>query len=92
MRCHHCGRGVADTVHTRSSYRVDYYVLYGGEVEPMTLPHSDAGAPPIIALKLLRPNEIVTCVNCYQQPGVREEREALFRPELGLGLAPGEAS
>lgn len=89
LRCHHCGREVAETVHTRSSYRVDYYVLHTGDVEPMTLVRSDDVAPLVTFLKLLRPSEVVTCVDCYRQPQVREERELLFRPELA---APQEAA
>ena len=85
-RCHHCGREVTETVHTRLSYRVDYYALHTGEVEPMLLPRSDDAARAISALKLLRATEIVTCADCYRQPRVRRERDALFRPELEAAL------
>ncbi len=73
---------MAETVHTRSSYRVDYYALHTGEVEPMTQPRTDEAAPLITFLKLLRASEVITCVECYQQPRVRHERDMLFRPEL----------
>jgi len=92
LRCHHCGREVGETVHTRSLYRVDYYALHTGEVEPITLPRTDESAPPITALKLLNANQIVTCTDCYRQPGVRQERESLFRPELTAAIEQDAAS
>ncbi len=73
---------MAETVHTRSSYRVDYYALHTGEVEPMTLPRTDEAAPLVTFLKLLRASEVITCAECYRQPRVRHERDMLFRPEL----------
>lgn len=78
--CRHCGREVGETLHTRSSYRVDYYGLHTGAVEPVTLSHGD-DAPPVTVLKLLTANEIVTCADCYREPRVRAQREVLFRPE-----------
>src|SRR3972149_6623044 len=82
LRCHHCGREVSETTHTRSSYRVDYYLLHTGEVEPMTIQRTDDPAGAITVLKLLRAITLVTCADCYRQPQVQEERELLFRPEL----------
>jgi hypothetical protein len=81
-RCNHCGREVAETVHTRSAYRVDYYALHTGEVEPTTMPSRDDASQVITVLKLLRPSDIVTCADCYRQPSIRNARELLFRPEL----------
>src|SRR5262245_42605851 len=81
LRCNHCGREVTETVHTRSSYRVDYYALHTGEVEPVTLPRADETAPLVTVFKLLRASEVVTCAECYRRPDVRAEREILFRPE-----------
>jgi hypothetical protein len=82
LRCTHCGREVGETVHTRSSYRVDYYALHTGEVEPMTLTRTADTTPLVTFLKLLRANEVVTCSECYRRPQIRQERELLFRPEL----------
>jgi DNA-directed RNA polymerase subunit RPC12/RpoP len=81
LRCAHCGREVAETMHTRSSYRVDYYALHTGAVEPVTLSRGE-DAPPMTVLKLLSANEVFTCADCYRQPRIRQERELLFRPEL----------
>jgi hypothetical protein len=82
LRCSHCGREVAGTVHTRSAYRVDYYALHTGEVEPVTLQRQDESMPLVTVLRLVRPLEVVTCVDCYAAPAIRAARERLFRPEL----------
>lgn len=80
-RCHNCGRPVDETVHTRSTYRVGFYALHTGEVEPVRVARPDDGAT-ITVLRLVRPFEVLTCADCYRQPSVRAERERLFRPEL----------
>ena len=82
LRCNHCGREVRETAHTRSSYRVDYYALHTGEVEPVVLGRGDDADAVTTVLRILRPYEVFTCVDCYAQPRVRSEREHLFRPEL----------
>ena len=87
LRCAHCGREVAETVHTRSAYRVDYYALHTGEVEPTTMPGGDDASQLVTVLKLLRANDIFTCADCYRQPAVRQARELLFRPELAAARA-----
>ncbi|MFQ5665081.1 MAG: hypothetical protein ACE5I7_01490 [Candidatus Binatia bacterium] len=84
LRCHHCGREVAETMHTRSSYRVDYYALHTGEVEAATMVRGD-DAQAVSVLKLLRVTDFVTCADCYRRPEIRSERELLFRPERVLG-------
>jgi hypothetical protein len=80
-RCTHCGRGVTETVHTRTWYRVDYYALHTGTTEPVTIMRHDEMLAPVTVLKLLEPSEVVTCAECYRDPHVRAERELLFRPE-----------
>ncbi len=82
LHCNHCGRPVAETVHTRSSYDVDYYVLHTGMVEPMTIQRADEPYGAVTVLKLTAPRTVVTCADCYHQPAIQEERELLFRPEL----------
>ena len=79
-RCDHCGRAVNETIHTRSSYRVDYYELHTGPVETATLRHGEDG-PVQIYQRLLVAVRVVTCNDCYQNPAVQEERERRFRPE-----------
>lgn len=80
LRCRQCGRGVNETMHTRSACRVDYYSLHTGDAEPVTMTRDDD--TPITVLRVVRPVEIVTCVDCYRRPTVREARELLFRPEM----------
>ena len=80
LRCHHCGRAVAETTHLRTSYRVDHYTLYTGEVEPVTRIREDTDET-VTVLKLVRPIVITTCADCYARPEIRAERDCLFRPE-----------
>jgi hypothetical protein len=83
LRCTHCGRTVHETLHTRESWSVDYYLLTTGEGEMTTIAGDDAVAP-ISFLKLLTHEEVVTCQDCYRLPEIREQRELRFRPERGL--------
>lgn len=82
-RCHHCGRVVRETRHTRTSYRVDYYSMHTGPVELSTLSRHDSEET-FTYLKLLHTVEIFTCAECYHDPEIREECERLFRPELTM--------
>ena len=79
--CNHCGRRVHETVHTRTSYRVDYYELHTGPVEPALLRHGEDG-PVRVYQRLLAPELVITCVDCYLDPAIQEERERRFRQEL----------
>lgn len=87
LRCAHCGRQVAETRHSRTSYRVDYYSLHTGEVEPVTLIIEDEGLP-MTFQKLVRAVDVITCVDCYRAPAVQGERERRFRPERLGGDSP----
>ena len=69
-------------MHTRSTYRVDYYTLHTGDVEPTTMARSDDPSDVVTVMRLVRAFEISTCVDCYRQAPVRRERELLFRTEL----------
>ena len=69
-------------MHTQSSYRVDYYTLHTGDVEPTTMARSDDPSDVVAVMRLVRACEIFTCVDCYGQAPVRRERELLFRTEL----------
>ncbi|MBP1687582.1 MAG: hypothetical protein H6Q33_3725 [Deltaproteobacteria bacterium] len=92
LHCNHCGRQVGETVHTRSSYAVDYYVLHTGAVEPMTIQRADEPYGRITVLKLIEPRTVVTCADCYRQPTIQEERDLLFRPELSSADEPEAAT
>lgn len=73
---------MAETTHTRSAYRVDYYMLHTGDVEATTMARSDDPNDVVTVMRLVRAVEIFTCVDCYRRPPVRRERERLFRSEL----------
>ena len=87
-RCHHCGGEVAETVHTRTTYRVGYYSLHTGDVEPVELIREDEPGTVITVLRLIRPYDVFTCAHCYRDPDVRGARERLFRPELDAAAQP----
>ena len=80
-RCHHCGREVDETKHTRTSYRVDYYEVHGGEVEPVAMRKSEDADEVVIVFRLIAPTEAYTCVDCYRLPEALDERALLYRPE-----------
>jgi hypothetical protein len=82
LHCIHCGREVGETMHMRSSYRVDYYSLHTGDVEPATVARHDDPTESMTVLRLIRPVDVFTCVECYRKPSIRDERELTFRPEL----------
>jgi hypothetical protein len=88
LRCYHCGREVAETVHTRTAYKVDFYALYTGETEPIAVPDPEDAERAMTVLRLVRSIFIVSCSDCYRQPAVRWERELLLRPELAPGRSP----
>jgi hypothetical protein len=71
-------------MHTRSSYRVGYYELHGGECEEVTQVRADEEGGTVTFLRLLEPRSYYTCVECYRLPAVAEERRLLLRPETGL--------
>lgn len=83
--CHHCGREIEETKHTRSSYRVGSYELHGGEVEEVTRVQPEEEGGTMTYLRLLEPRVFYTCADCYRLRAVSEERELLFRPELRAG-------
>jgi len=69
-------------MHTRSTYRVGYYTLHTGDVEPTTMARSDDPSDVMTVMRLVRAFEVLTCVDCYAQAPVRRERERLFRTEV----------
>ncbi len=79
-RCHHCGRPVCGTTHTRTSYHVDHYAIHGGGTEPAVIIDPEDGVETMI-LRLVHPMDYFTCSDCYAKEAVRRERDRLFRPE-----------
>lgn len=89
-RCDHCGRIVGETHHTPTAYRVDYYSLHTGTVEPAAL--TTDGGVRVHFVKLMEPAEITTCAACYRLPAVRRERDDRFRPERVLSSGEDDAN
>ena len=79
-RCSHCGRLVHETHHTRADFLVDFYELHTGQVEAAVLRRSEDG-PGQPYWRLLVPELVVTCRDCYRDPQIQDERERRFRPE-----------
>jgi hypothetical protein len=73
MQCFHCGREVRETTHTQKSYRVDYYLLHTGNSEWSFFINPKQDAPPLRYLRLTQPVNIITCVQCYEQPNIRQK-------------------
>jgi len=71
MQCSHCSREVKETRHTQRGYRVDYYVLHTGQTEWVFLKNPKEDAPSLHYLKLTQPVDIITCVDCCDQPQIR---------------------
>jgi hypothetical protein len=88
-RCSHCGRPVQETRHTPTGYRVDYYSLRTGDVEPATLT-TDAGLK-VNFFKLLSTVDIITCADCYRLTAVQDEREERFHPERQLPIVEADS-
>jgi len=80
-RCHHCGREVEETKHTRTSFRVGCYEIYSGDVEEVTKQRSEDDPELVTILRVTVPHDAFTCADCYHLPGVAAERDQLFRPE-----------
>jgi hypothetical protein len=68
-RCHHCGRAVRPTVHLRGGALVDYFRMHTGPTEPAVIEDRD-GRGSIHFDRLLTPQEILTCRDCFALPQV----------------------
>lgn len=73
-----------ETQHTRTAYSVDYYSLHTGPVESCSVV-TDDGEHRLTFQKLLRVEEVVTCIDCYRREDVQRDRELRFRAELARG-------
>jgi hypothetical protein len=72
MQCFHCGRNVRGTIHTRTSYEVDYYLLHTGQTQWEFFLNPKQDLPPFRYLKLTQPIDVLTCVQCYARPEIRQ--------------------
>jgi hypothetical protein len=91
MQCFHCGRDVRETTHRQKSYKVDYYLLHTGYTEPAFFINTKLDAPPYRYLKLIQAVDIITCVECYARPQIREQLEEDFNNVRSLLQAPARA-
>lgn len=91
LKCDHCGRPVSETLHTRTSYVVDYYSVYSGHGEVCRV-NADDGQRSVAYVKLLDRFDITTCVECYGQPAVRADREERFHPERAAAASAADDS
>jgi hypothetical protein len=86
MQCSHCGREVFGTVHTQKTFKVDFYLLHTGETEWEFFVSRKPDVPPLRYRKLIRPIDVLTCVQCYARPEIRQILEDDFtgRHELRI--------
>ena len=75
MQCFHCGREVFTTIHKPRGYQVDYYRLHTGHTEVDYLVNPKPDAPPLRYLRLTQPIDVLTCVDCYVRPEIRQRLE-----------------
>lgn len=70
LHCTLCGSAVDGTRHTRSDYRVGYYVLHTGDTAEATVRRGDDEAP-LVYRRLVEPVAVVSCPACFATPGTR---------------------
>lgn len=78
MQCFHCGREVQGTIHGQTSYRVDYYLLHTGHTHWELFLNPNSDAQPFRYLRLTEPTDIITCVQCYAHPEIRQRLDDDF--------------
>lgn len=81
MDCSHCGQEVIPTSHRREGtplFRVGYYRLLTGALEPMSMQNPRDPAETIEFFKLLEPRWVITCPDCLKKKEIQDELEFLF--------------
>ena len=78
--CHHCGRLVRETTHTRLSYSVDGFALHTGETEEAMVRRSDSDEIALVYRRLVRPVVVHTCRDCYAELAVRRRHQSWAYP------------
>lgn len=84
MQCYHCGREVFGTAHRQKSYKVDYYLLHTGHTQWEYFLNPKQDALPVRYLKLTQPIDVLTCVQCYARPEIRQILDDDFTGRHGL--------
>jgi hypothetical protein len=78
MQCTHCGRDVRETTHRQKNYTVDYYLLHTGQTEWTFLVSPKENIPAVQYLKLTEPRDVITCIQCYASPDIRQRLDDDF--------------
>ena len=80
QRCDGCGRAVRETMHGRTSYVVDAFVLCTGETEPAVVRRAESDAVVLTYARLVRPVIVVTCADCYATQAGRRRHQSFAYP------------
>ena len=78
--CDHCGRAVGETLHSRTSYVVDCFVLHTGATETAIVRRPDSDEIVLVYQRLVRPALVITCADCYADPRCRRRHESWAYP------------
>lgn len=81
MECTHCGRKVNPTVHIRnadSGYKVDYYILWTGDLEEVAIKNPRDESVTLEFYKLSNPRMVVTCSDCMKKSEVKARLDEMF--------------
>jgi hypothetical protein len=71
---------VRETVHRRSSYAVDCFLLHTGETEPAIVRRPESDEIALVYRRLVRPIVVITCADCYADPGCRRRHQSWSCP------------
>jgi len=74
--CTYCGRPVRETIHRRNGYSVDYYLMRTGVTAEVSLRGNEEDEEVFTYRRLVKPEEVITCSQCYQKPAVRQDLES----------------
>jgi len=88
VECSYCGREVKPTLHRREGeplWRVDYYVLLGGDLQKMTMQNPRGESESMEFYKLIKPRWVIACADCLNKDEVAKELEELFSGVPGDG-------
>lgn len=73
MNCFYCGREVYSTRHTRSGFRVDYYLLHTGKIQSAFFHTINDDIPTKQTDVLVDAYDIITCVDCMKHPKFKDD-------------------
>ena len=79
--CRSCGRAVHETVHTRTTFVVDGFVLHTGPTEPTAVRRADSDEVAFVYQRLLQPVRLVTCATCFRDAAARAAHLSWTQPD-----------